>query len=116
MSKARKAPYRFSSKFIFDFFGNKNTIIRKSDGYRWYVNLSFGNLEDKNGYKVLGDESLSMFFDQNNNFLNDVYDLTYIDHYKEWAKNELKTHAPKLLNNLPFNENSEQILKKILGV
>ena len=111
-----KIPRRFSAKFIFDFFGDKNTIIRKNDGYRWHVNISFWNLEDKSGYKVLGDESLSMFFDHNNNFLGDVYDLIYIDYYKEWAKNELKTRGPELLNNLPISETSEQILKKVLGV
>lgn len=110
-----KKKYRFSAKFIFDVFNGKNTIIRKSDGYKWHVNIGFYTIEYKGGWCQLNDENLSQFFDENNNFRFDDYDLVYIDYFKEFCKSELKQHGKEWLDNMPYSEAKENILKRIFG-
>lgn len=107
-----KKKIRFNAKFIHDLFDEKNTIIRKSDGYKWHVVACQWNIQHKNGWMPLNDENLSQFFDENNNFRFDEYDLVYIDYFKGFVKKELKQ---KLDTLPPFCEEREQILKQILG-
>lgn len=106
---------RFNSKFIHDLFDEKNTIIRKSDGYKWHVVVCQWNIQHKNGWMHLNDENLSQFFDENNNFRFDDYDLVYIDYFKEFCKSELKQHGKEWLDNMPYGEAKENILKQMLG-
>ena len=106
---------RFTCKFIHDFFSNKNTIIRKNDGYRWQIHLNFWNITTKDGWEPLTEEYLAKFFDKDNNFLFEEYDLIYIDYFKEWQKEELRKHGKELIESLPFGETKENILKQIMG-
>ena len=113
-----KKKHRFSCKFIIDFFTGNNVITRKSDGHWWRVDLSFWNLhEDKKAFKVLGDESLAQFFDKNNNFKSDEYELSYCDFFKEYCVNELKQNAAKWIEDLAETDTdkSEYYLKKLFG-
>lgn len=109
--------YRFTSKFIVDTFSGKNTIVRKSDNHRWTINLSTWVLLDESGrFECLGDESLAQFFDDDNNFRSDLYELTYIDHFKEFCRSELKQHGKEWLDNMPDGEQKEELLKRFIGV
>lgn len=106
---------RFSSKFIHDTFRGKNTITRKSDGHKWTINICFWNLTDNTGFKMLNDESLEQFFDDNNNFRSDLYELTYVDHFKDFCRQELKANGKKWLEDMPDGEAKENILKRLIG-
>lgn len=112
--------YRFSAEFIHEFFKEKNTIIRKSDGYRWHIQLNFWSIaiKDGRGFEGLTDENLAKFFDENNNFRYDEYDLVYIDYFAEFQKEELRKNGAKWFNDLTrnnkWNGTSEHWLRKVL--
>ena len=107
---------RFTTKFICDTFNGKNTIVRKSDGHKWTINTCSWVLNDENGsFAMLGDESLAPFFDDDNNFRSDLYELTYIDHFKEFCKSELRKNGKKWLDDMPDGEAKENILKRLIG-
>lgn len=109
--------YRFTGKFIVDTFKGKNTIVRKSDGHKWTINTCSWVLNDENGtFTMLNDESLAQFFDDDNNFRSDLYELTYIDHFKEFCMSELKQHGKEWLDNMSDGEQKEELLKRLIGV
>lgn len=121
---AKRKP-RFNNKFIIDFFKDKNTIVRKNDEHKWRVEISSYNIyEDNHVGKCLGDESLAQFFDENNNFKYDEYDIFYHDYFKDFWMNELKTNGAKSLNSMVDDairgkgdtKKCEDMLKKIYGV
>ena len=118
-----KTKRHLSCKFILDFFSDKNTIVRKKDGYKWRICMASYNIyDDTNGtWKCLGDESLCQFFDKNNNFLYNEYDIFYHDYFKDYFKKELKENGAKLINGLiddalrgENTDRCEEILKQIL--
>lgn len=117
---AKKSKYRFSGKFLMDFFNGRNIITRKSDGYWWRVDLSNWLLHDDKGYQFMTDEVLAQFFNEDNEFKFDEYELSYRDFFKEWQQKELRENGARLLNEIAeserFNDTTELVMRRIIGV
>lgn len=105
----------FSCSFINDFFRDYNTIVRKSDGFRWRVQLNFWNIVEIGGGRrilPLNDITLSMFFDDKGNFLHGDYELLDYDYFKDFVKHELESNGKEWLQRL----NDEETIKWIVNL